>query len=58
MKKITGGEWKPGANSPFDPMACKLAEESGISVVVMNGKNLDNLEKCFRGEKFTGTIIG
>ena len=58
MKKIVGGEWTPGANVPFDPVACKLAEESGIAVVVMNGKKLDNLEKYLSGDKYIGTIIG
>ena len=58
MKKIVGGKWTPGSNVPFDPVACKLAEESGIAVVVMNGKKLDNLEKYLNGDKHVGTIIG
>jgi len=57
MRLIVGGEWKPGANLPFDPMACKLAEKNGISVVVMNGKNFDNLEKYFQGQAFSGTTL-
>lgn len=58
MKAIVGGEWKPGANLPFDPVACRLAEESGISVVVLNGKKLDNLEKYLNGKDYAGTVIG
>jgi uridylate kinase len=50
-------ECSPGLNSPFDPMASKMAEEAGIEVVIMNGKNIANLEKCLNGEKFMGTII-
>lgn len=58
MRVLVGGEWTPGANVPFDPLACQLAEESGITVVVMNGKRIDNLEKYILGENFKGTIIG
>ncbi|MEI6280522.1 MAG: UMP kinase [bacterium] len=50
-------EWNPGLNSPFDPMASKIAEEEGIDVAIMNGKSIDNLKKCLNGEKFVGTII-
>jgi len=58
MRAIVGGEWKPGANVPFDPLACGLAERSGITVIVLNGKKLDNLEKYLNGDKHVGTIIG
>ena len=50
-------EWNPGFNSPFDPVASKMAEEAGLEVMIMNGKPIDNLVKCLNGEKFQGTII-
>jgi uridylate kinase len=50
-------EWNPGLNTPFDPIASKMAEEEGISVMIMNGKPIDNLAKCLGGEKFMGTTI-
>ncbi|MFZ2072620.1 MAG: UMP kinase [Minisyncoccia bacterium] len=50
-------EWNPGLNSPFDPVASKMAEEEGIEVIIMNGKPIDNLAKCLNGEKFLGTVI-
>ncbi len=50
-------EYSPGLNSPFDPIASKEAEESGLEVVIMNGKNLKNLEKYLAREKFMGTVI-
>ena len=50
-------EWNPGLNSPFDPIASKMAEEEGIQVMIMNGKPIDNLAKCLNGETFNGTII-
>ncbi|MEI8174605.1 MAG: UMP kinase [bacterium] len=50
-------EWNPGLNSPFDPMASKMAQEEGMQVAIMNGKPIDNLAKYLNGEKFIGTII-
>ncbi|MFA6324647.1 MAG: UMP kinase [Candidatus Paceibacterota bacterium] len=56
-RKLIPTEWNPGLNSPFDPIASKMAEEEGIEVAIMNGKPLDNLAKYLNGEKFSGTII-
>jgi uridylate kinase len=51
-------EWtSAGLSTPFDPIASKAAQETGIEVAVMNGKPLDNLEKYLNGEKFSGTVI-
>ncbi len=55
--KIVGDKWIPGANLPFDPIASRLAKKNGLTVAVMNGKNLNNLEKYLAGGKFRGTII-
>ena len=57
FRKLVGDEWIPGMNAPFDPIASKKAEELGVKVVVMNGKDFDNLEKYFKGEEFVGTTI-
>jgi len=56
-RSIIPKEWNPGLNSPFDPIASKMAEEEGIEVIIMNGKPIDNLAKCLNGEKFLGTVI-
>lgn len=57
FRKIVGGEWIPGMNVPFDPVAAKKAQEIGVKVVVLDGNDFDNLEKYFAGEKFVGTVI-
>jgi len=57
FKKIVGGEWKAGMNLPFDPLAATLAEKNGLRVIVLNGKKLDNLEKCLEQKEFVGTLI-
>ncbi len=50
-------EWEPGLSSPFDPVAAEKAESIGLEVVIMNGKNLGNLENFLDGLPFTGTTI-
>ncbi|MFA5303846.1 MAG: UMP kinase [Candidatus Nanoarchaeia archaeon] len=57
FRKIVGDKWNPGLNAPFDPIASKKAEELGLEVVIMNGKNLSNLNNYFDGKKFVGTKI-
>ncbi len=56
-RKLIPSEWNPGLSTPFDPIASKMAEEENIEVVIMNGKNISNLEKCLNGEEFIGTKI-
>lgn len=56
-RKLVGEEWIPGMHAPFDPIAAKRAEELGIKVIIVNGNDLTNLEKCVRDEKFIGTVI-
>lgn len=56
-RALIPAEWNPGLNSPFDPIASKMAEENGIEVYIMNGKPIDNLKKCLNGEEFQGTVI-
>lgn len=57
FRKIVGDEWKPRMNKPFDPIASKLAEKSKIRVIIMNGRNLENFERCLEGMDFVGTVI-
>jgi len=56
FRKLVGNEWKPGLNMPFDPIAAKEAQKSGITVVV-TGNNLNNLKNILENKKFKGTII-
>jgi uridylate kinase len=49
--------WDPGLNSPFDPIAAKEAESLGLEVVIMNGKDIENLKAYLDSKPFVGTII-
>jgi uridylate kinase len=58
FRKIVGDKWIPRMNAPFDPIASKKAHELGLSVAILNGYNLENLEKYLKGEsEIKGTII-
>lgn len=50
-------EWKPGLSTPFDPIASKKAEEEGIEVAFISGKDLLSLENYLEGKPFIGTTI-
>jgi uridylate kinase len=56
-RKLIPSKWKPGAHAPVDPIAARLAVASKIKGIVLNGKNLKNLDKLLKGEEFRGTII-
>jgi len=54
---IVGDEHKPGQHTPFCPEAGKLAQDKGISVVILDGKNLDNFKDYLSGKDYIGTEI-
>ncbi len=57
FRAFVGDEWNPGMNAPFDPIAAKLAEEEGMEVSILNGRNLKNLQSALKGSAFVGTVI-
>jgi len=57
LLKIVGKKWIPGANVPFDPKAIRLAQKENITIIILNGKDFNNLEKVFLGKKFLGTSV-
>ncbi|MBN1503310.1 UMP kinase [Candidatus Woesearchaeota archaeon] len=56
-RKLITDKWSPRLSTPFDPIAAKEAEKSKQKVVILNGKNIRNLENYFEGKHFEGTII-
>jgi uridylate kinase len=65
IEKITWAEfrtlipetWEAGLHSPFDPIASRLAEESHISVSILDGNNIAELDNALLGKAFIGTQI-
>lgn len=56
-RELIPKEWNPGLSTPFDPVASQLAQAYGIEVAIINGRNIENLEKCLEGQEFLGTRI-
>lgn len=57
FREMVGDEWTPGMNTPFDPIAAKLAQEEGQTVLVIGGSDLDNLGRALDEGEFFGTVI-
>lgn len=57
FRQMFGTEWNPGMNSPFDPVASRYAENLGITVHIINGNKMNNLDNLLSGRKFIGTSI-
>lgn len=57
FETLVGDKWVPGLNAPFDPIATKLAKQLGLTVIFVNGRNLNNVERILNGESFKGTVI-
>lgn len=58
FRKMVGDEWIPGKNTPFDPIASKIAEEEKMSVVCADGRNIENTIAILEGKDYIGTTIG
>ncbi|MDO8571948.1 MAG: UMP kinase [bacterium] len=56
-RAMTGDQWIPGMNLPFDPIASRLADEQRVVVKILNGKNLENVARALDDKPFTGTTI-
>lgn len=54
---IIPSKWTPGLNTPFDPIASRLAQKNKIAVIVANGKNLKNFQNILQGKTYKGTTI-
>lgn len=56
-RQMIGDSWTPGLSAPIDPVAAKLSDEQDLTVVTLDGKNLENLENAIEGNQFVGTTI-
>ncbi len=56
-RKLIPKTWSPGLHAPMDPIAAKFAEGKGVTAIVVNGRDLKNIDRLLRGKDFEGTII-
>ncbi len=57
LRSIIGDEWSPGKHVPFDPVAARLCQESGIEVALLAVHDLENVRAAMKGQEFQGTRI-
>lgn len=58
LRKMAGEGWKKaGESAVVDAVACKIIEEVRIETMVVNGKNLEQLENAIYGRPFNGTVV-
>lgn len=58
LLKTYGAEWtSAGSNVVVDGPALQIIKRANISVLVVNGKRLDQLEKAMANRSFDGTVI-
>lgn len=56
-RKIIPKKWSPRLSTPFDPVASKLAQHHGLTVVIINGKKFKQIVNYCDGRAFKGTVI-
>lgn len=57
FRALIPDKWNPGMSAPFDPVAAKAAERSGMEVSIINGMKPEALASYLAGEEFVGTLI-
>ncbi len=56
-RKMVGDTWTPGLSAPIDPIAARLASDLNLTVLTLEGHNLNNVEQAIEGKEFVGTRI-
>lgn len=56
-RRLVPVKWVPGSHAPVDPVGAKLADKENLKAIIVNGKDLKNLDKLLAGKEFVGTII-
>lgn len=56
-RRLIPKKWKPGLHTPVDPVAAGLADKKGITAIIVNGRDLKNVENLLNGKPFRGSII-
>ncbi len=58
IELLSGNNIGAGPNVVLDLLSIKIAERSGISIKVINGRNMENMKRAIEGKEFIGTTVG
>lgn len=56
-KKLIPARWEPRLSTPFDPVATRRAEKLKLTLKILDGSDIRNLQKAIEGQPFEGTVI-
>lgn len=56
-RTIVGSKYEPGMSAPFDPVASRWAEQQGLTVKVLDGRDLAEVKRALAGQAIKGTTI-
>jgi len=57
LEKLVYSDHGAGKSSVFDPLGVQIAKSEKIDIMMVDGRNLDELEKAIAGDPFNGTFI-
>ena len=57
LGEIVYKEHGASKSSVFDPLGVKIAAEKNIDIMIVDGRNLDELRKAILGQRFDGTFV-
>ncbi|MDD5567364.1 MAG: UMP kinase [Patescibacteria group bacterium] len=55
--KMIPSRWSPRLNTPFDPIASRLAQKNRLNVAIINGRKLGQFIRHLADQPFRGTLI-
>lgn len=57
LKRIVYDEHDAGISSVFDPLGVRIAKENSIDILMVDGRNLVELENAILGKEIMGTFV-
>ncbi len=57
LEELVYSDHGAGKSSVFDPMGVQVAKKEHIDIMMVEGRNLPELEKAIAGDPFDGTFI-
>jgi uridylate kinase len=57
LGKVVNREHMSGQNGVFDPLGIKIAKEEHIDILVVDGRNVDELRNAILGKNIFGTYV-
>lgn len=58
LQDMLGGKHGAGNSGVFDPMGAEIVMRCRIPIMVIDGRNLEEMSRAIKGERINGTVIG